>query len=57
MIKLLIGKAGSGKTKQMIEHANDSLKTTKGTILFINESDDSMLQINHDIRYPQCPLI
>lgn len=51
MIKLLVGSPGSGKTKQMIEHANDALKTAKGTILFINESADSILEINHDIRY------
>lgn len=51
MIKLLIGKPGSGKTKEMISHANDALKTAKGTILFINESNDSMLEIHHNIRY------
>jgi len=51
MIKLLVGKPGSGKTKKMIQNANESLATTKGTVLFINESDDSTLQINHDIRY------
>lgn len=51
MIKLLIGKPGSGKTKEMIQNANASLDTTKGTVLFINESDDSILQINHHIRY------
>lgn len=51
MIKLLIGKPGSGKTKEMIKHANEALKTAKGTILFINESNDSMLEIHHDIRY------
>jgi len=51
MIKLLIGSPGSGKTKDMIKHANNALSTTKGTILFIDESDESILEINHSIRY------
>ena len=51
MIKLLIGRPGSGKTKEMIKHANNALSSAKGTILFINESNDSMLNIDHNIRY------
>ncbi len=51
MIKLLIGKRGSGKTKDIIKHANNALSSAKGTILFINESDESILEINHSIRY------
>lgn len=51
MINLLVGQPGSGKTKDMIKHANTAVKTAKGNILFIGESDESMLEINHDIRY------
>ena len=35
----------------MIEHANSALLTANGNIIFIGESDESILEINHDIRY------
>lgn len=51
MIKLLIGKPGEGKTKDMIEHANKALETAKGDIVFIGESNESILEIHHNIRF------
>lgn len=51
MIKLLIGQPGQGKTKEMIAHANAALETAKGDILFVGESNESMLEIKHEIRY------
>lgn len=51
MIKLHIGQAGSGKTKDLIQQANTALKTAKGNIIFIGESDESILELNHGIRY------
>lgn len=51
MIKLLLGQPGSGKTKDMIKHANSALETAKGNIVFIDESDEGILELNHDIRY------
>lgn len=51
MIKLLIGEPGSGKTKVMIQRANEILETARGNIVFIGESDESILEVNHNIRY------
>jgi len=51
MIKLLISNPGEGKTKDMIKNANDLLKTAKGDVVFIGESRESILEINHDIRF------
>ena len=51
MIKLLISNPGEGKTKDMIEHANSLLETAKGDIVFIGESGDSILEVNHNIRF------
>ncbi len=51
MIKLLVGQPGSGKTKQMLKNANSSIGNVKGNILFIGESNDCQLQVNHDIRF------
>ena len=38
MVKLLVGHKGSGKTKQMIDLANESVETSKGSIIFINKN-------------------
>lgn len=51
MIKLLIGQPGMGKTKEMIEHANTEIATAKGNIIFVAESNESVLEVNHDIRF------
>lgn len=51
MIKLLLGHPGIGKTKQMIKHANEKIATTEGNIIFIDESNECVLEISHDIRY------
>lgn len=51
MITLHIGQPGCGKTKILIDNANTSLKTAKGNIVFIDESDEGILELHHDIRY------
>lgn len=51
MIKLLVGKPGEGKTKELIAKANSALSVSKGSIIFIGESDESILELNHEIRY------
>ena len=51
MIKLLIGNPGEGKTKDMIANANSSLDTAKGDIVFIGESNESILEVHHNIRF------
>ena len=50
MVKLLIGKKGSGKTKMMIDLANDSVENRKGNIIFINKSTRIIYDLKHDIR-------
>ena len=50
MVKLLVGHKGSGKTKQMIEMANDQMATSDGHIIFINKEYRSSYDLSHDIR-------
>lgn len=33
MVKLLVGRKGSGKTKQMIDIANEKVDTSKGSVM------------------------
>jgi ABC-type glutathione transport system ATPase component len=50
MVKLIVGKKGSGKTKKMINLANDSLEIKGGSIVFINKDNGTMYDLKHDIR-------
>ena len=50
MVKLLIGHKGSGKTKQMIDLANQSLEQRDGSIVFINKNNRLMLDLKYRIR-------
>lgn len=50
MVKLLIGHKGSGKTKQMIDLANDKVEVSNGNVIFINKNHRLMYDISHRIR-------
>ena len=51
MIQVLYGKRGLGKTKRMIEMANSALSQVKGDIVFIDDDNRCILDLNHSIRY------
>ncbi|NLN98272.1 MAG: ATP-binding protein [Eubacteriaceae bacterium] len=51
MIEFVVGAKGSGKTKKMIDMANDELITTKGDILFINDRDRYRVTVDTKIRF------
>ena len=50
MVKLILGKKGSGKTKKMIDLANDSVETKGGSIVYINKDNRVIYDLKHDIR-------
>ena len=50
MVRLLVGHKGSGKTKKMIELANDSVETAAGSIVFINKNQRLMYDLKYQIR-------
>ncbi len=50
MVKLLLGKAGSGKTKRMIRMANKDILNSKGEIVFIDSDNRHMHELHRDIR-------
>lgn len=47
MIKLIVGHKGSGKTKTMIQMANDAVKTSNGNVVCIEKG----IQLNYDLNY------
>ena len=50
MVKILMGHKGSGKTKQMIDLANDTVENAKGSIVFINKNARLMYDLKYRIR-------
>ena len=50
MVKLLLGHKGSGKTKQMIDLANNLVENSKGSIIFINKNQRLMYDLKYRIR-------
>lgn len=50
MVKLLVGRKGSGKTKQMIELANERTDAVKGDVVFINKNHRLTFDLKHSIR-------
>ncbi len=50
MIKLIIGKKGSGKTKTLIELVNNALNATNGSVVCIEKGDKLKLDINYRAR-------
>jgi len=50
MVKLLVGHKGSGKTKIMVDMANDCLDKLNGSVVFINKNQRLMYDLNYRIR-------
>lgn len=50
MIKLICGEKGAGKTKKILDMANDSAKTSKGTVVFLDKDDSHKLSLSYQVR-------
>lgn len=50
MIRVIMGKKGSGKTKQMIEMINNAVQTEHGNVVCIEKGDKLTFDINYQIR-------
>ena len=50
MINLIIGKKGSGKTKQLIDFVNEAVTKSDGIVVCIEKGTKLTYDINHDAR-------
>lgn len=50
MINLIIGKKGTGKTKRLVEHANEAAKKSTGNVVVIVKGNHLTYDISHDAR-------
>lgn len=51
MIKLMIGPAGTGKTKALSEIANEDVKKTKGNLVYIDHGSTRKYNVDYKIRF------
>ena len=50
MIKLVVGKKGSGKTKTMLDAIAQAVQAESGNVVFVCNSQRHMLEVTHDAR-------
>ncbi|MGE5613506.1 MAG: hypothetical protein ACM3XR_03785 [Bacillota bacterium] len=51
MIRVIYGPKGTGKTKTLVDAANDMVKHAKGTVVFIDNSKQLICSLDHKIRF------
>ena len=51
MVKVLYGRKGMGKTKQLLEKANNLAKEIPGVVVFIDDSNELLIKLSHKIRF------
>ncbi|MBQ3847450.1 MAG: hypothetical protein II748_01175 [Clostridia bacterium] len=51
MVKVFYGRKGMGKTKRMIDTANDLAATSNGNVVYIDDSRELSIKLTHKIRF------
>ena len=51
MIKIIYGAKGTGKTKMMIDAANEAVKNAKGHLIFLTDSKRGMYDLEREVRF------
>jgi len=50
MIQIICGEKGKGKTKFVLQNANDAVANAQGTIVYVDKSSKNMFELNNQIR-------
>ncbi|QQY78994.1 hypothetical protein EDD65_104159 [Keratinibaculum paraultunense] len=50
MVKFILGPKGSGKTKWLIDQANEDIKEGNGNIIFVDVDDNHIFNLNYAVR-------
>lgn len=51
MVKIIAGEKGTGKTKRMIRMANEDVKSLSGHVVFIDDDNRHIYDLNHHLRF------
>lgn len=50
MVQLIIGDKGKGKTKQLLDKVNVSIRSANGNIVYLDKSSKHMYDLNNKVR-------
>ena len=50
LIQVIYGAKGTGKTKQIVDHANEFAKTAKGVVVYIDRSNHRLHDLHRNVR-------
>ena len=50
MVKFILGAKGAGKTKWLIDQANNDIKEGNGNIAFVEVDDDHIFSLDYNVR-------
>ena len=50
MVQSIVGVKGKGKTKRLLEMANEAVKNAKGTVVYLDKSAKHMYELSNKIR-------
>lgn len=50
MIQIICGEKGKGKTKHVLQAANDAVASAQGTIVYVDKSSKHMFELNNQVR-------
>lgn len=51
MVQILVSEKGEGKTKRLIEIANEAVKNAHGHVVFIDDDNRHIYDLHYDIRF------
>ena len=55
MIEIISGVKGKGKTKILLEKVNEDIKTTNGTIVYLDKNNKHMYELSNRVRLIEVP--
>ena len=50
MVEIIVGVKGKGKTKRLLDMANEAVKDAKGTVVYLDKSAKHMYELSNKIR-------
>lgn len=50
MINIIVGKKGTGKTKRLVERANEAVNKSSGNVVVVEKGNGLTFDISHDAR-------
>lgn len=50
MVQLIVGVKGEGKTKKMLDHVHESMKSVNGNIVYLDKSSQNIHELDNRVR-------